>query len=87
MGLLRTILYILLVYYLFKILSKWFAPKLFRYAAKKTEAHFKGQFGNFAQEPTPSKQNEGEVSFDNKNTPKSNPSKKVGEYIDFEEIE
>ena len=37
MGLLRTILIILLIYYGFKILSKIFAPVLFKYAAKKAE--------------------------------------------------
>ena len=87
MGFLRTILIILLVYYLFKILVKWFGLKLFNYAAKKTEAHFRGQYGRFSEQEQTEEEPVGKVSFDKKHSPKSNPSKNVGEYIDFEEIE
>ncbi len=44
MGLLRTILIILLIYYGIKILSRIFAPVLFKYAAKKAEERFGGAF-------------------------------------------
>ena len=87
MGFLKTILIIILVYYLFKILVKWFGLKLFNYAAKKTEAHFRGQYGGFAEQGQTKEEPVGKVSFDKKHSPKSNLSKKVGEYIDFEEVE
>lgn len=87
MGLLKTVLILLLVYYLLKILARWFAPKLFGYAAKKTEAHFRERFGQFgAQEPANEEQI-GDVIIDKNTTRKSNASKKVGDYIDFEEID
>ena len=86
MSLLKTILIILLVYYLFKILAKWFGPKLFGYAARKTEAHFREQFGQFGNQSS-SEEQIGDIIIDKKSTKKSNTSKKVGDYIDFEEIE
>tara|TARA_R110000851_G_scaffold79901_3_gene176075 strand:- start:152 stop:415 length:264 start_codon:yes stop_codon:yes gene_type:complete len=87
MGFLKTILIVLLVYYLLKILAKWFAPKLFRYAAKKTEEHFKEQFEGFAGHQPQEEEQIGDVIIDKKTTKKKNSSKNVGEYIDFEEIE
>lgn len=87
MGLLRTILIIALVYYGIKILSRIFAPFLIKYAAKKAEQRFGGQFkgfqGNQKQEP-PLK--EGEVTIDK--IPKTkNSNKDVGDYVDYEEID
>lgn len=46
MAFLKTILIILLVYYLLKILARLFAPKILNYAAKKTESHFRQAFDN-----------------------------------------
>jgi hypothetical protein len=87
MGFLKTVLIVLLVYYLLKILAKWFAPKLFRYAAKKTEEHFKERFEGFADQQSKEEEQIGDVIIDKKTTKKKKSSKNVGEYIDFEEIE
>ena len=86
MGFLKAILVIILVYYLLRLLARWFAPKLFTYAARKTEERFREQFGNFqayGEEERPV----GDVSIEKKPTKKSNTSNNVGEYIDFEELE
>ena len=87
MGFLKTILIILLVYYFLKILGKLFAPRMFRYAAKKTEEHFKEKFEGFAEQNNSNEEQIGDVIIENKSTKKKNTSKNVGEYIDFEEIE
>lgn len=87
MGLLRTILIIVLVYYGIKVLSRIFAPFLVKYASKKMEKQFGEQFGDFQKtqrKETPKK--EGEVIIDK--IPKTKTSNKdVGEYVDYEEIE
>lgn len=90
MGLLRTILIILLVYFGFKILARLFAPILLRFVAKKAEQKFGEQFGGFQnpnQQRQQQKQKEGETVIDKMpdGTRTSNP--KVGEYIDYEEID
>jgi hypothetical protein len=87
MGLLRTILIILLVYYGIKVLSRIFAPFLMKYASKKMEKKFGEQFGNFQnnqKKEAPKK--EGEIIIDKIPETKSS-NKDVGEYVDYEEIE
>lgn len=87
MAFLKTILIIILGYYLFKILAKLFAPKIINYAAKKTEAHFKEKFGEFTNQNTTQEQQVGDVIIDKRPTKKGGTSEKVGDYIDFEEID
>ena len=83
-GFLRIILIILLIYYGLKILSRIFAPYLVKYVAKKAEQRFGGQFGQ--QQSKQEQQKEGEVTIDK--APKTETSnKKVGEYVDYEEID
>lgn len=86
MQLLRTILIILFVYYLFKILSRLFAPTLIRYASKKMEKKFGSAFQQ-QQRQTKHTNKDGETSIDKKPKSNSESSKNVGEYIDFEEID
>ncbi|MEA1787465.1 DUF4834 family protein [Arenibacter sp. GZD96] len=82
-----TVLIILLVYYFFKILAKWLAPKILAYVAQKAEARIREQFGTFNSYNTPEKDEIDDISIDKKPAKKYKTSKKVGEYIDFEEIE
>ncbi|MEL0456443.1 DUF4834 family protein [Flavobacteriaceae bacterium SZ-1-7] len=87
MGLLRTILIIALVYYAIKILSRIFAPYLVKYAAKKAEERFGGQFGQFQrQQEKEVPKKEGEVTIDKMPQTKTS-NKDVGDYVDFEEID
>ena len=86
MVLLKTILILILVYYGVKLLLKWLAPKLFTYAIKKMTERFGQQFGGFQNSNQQSNPSRG-TTIDKKPKQRSNPSKKVGEYIDFEEIE
>lgn len=88
MVLLKTILILLLVYYFFKIVFRLFAPRLLNYAAKKTEAHFKESFGQFGgQQSTKDDAEIGKTVVDKESASNRKSSKKVGEYIDFEEID
>ena len=86
MVLLQTILVLIIVYYLIKFLWRIFAPRVLNYAVKKSEERFQGQFtgySNSSQKP----QNEGETTVHRQPNSSRKSSKKVGEYIDFEEIE
>ena len=87
MGFFTTILIILLVYYLFKILIKLFAPKILNYAGKKAEKHFREKFEGFGNQEQTRTTTEGDVIIDSSTTKKTKASNKVGEYIDFEEID
>lgn len=75
-GVLKTILYIIAFYYIFRFLARLFLPILAKKAFEKAEEHLRNQQEQFqrqsAQKP-------------NNNPPKE--KKVVGEYVDFEEIE
>ncbi|WP_298496396.1 DUF4834 family protein [uncultured Algibacter sp.] len=87
MGLLRTILIIVLVYYGIKILSRIFAPFLLKFAAKKAEQRFGDQFGQFQKgQKQGAQKKEGEITIDKIPETKTS-NKNVGEYVDYEEIE
>lgn len=87
MSVLRTILIILLVYYGFKILARFFGPLILKYFTKKATERFGGQFRDFNnQKQQQTKQKEGEISIDKMPENKTS-NKSVGEYVDYEEIE
>jgi len=79
MQLLRTILIIIAVYYAGKFLMRIFAPIMMKYAANKMEQKVKEQFGQH--------QAQQEKQAPKEPIHKSKPTKKVGDYIDFEEID
>ncbi len=87
MAFLRTILIILLVYYGLKILVRLFAPKILSFAAKKAESHFKKTFGGFEAQGSQPEEKVGDVIIDKKPKGNKKDSEKVGEYIDFEEVD
>ena len=87
MAFLKTILIILLVYYLLKILARWFAPKIFSYAAKKTKERFRENFEGFTNQNKDDEEQIGDIIIDKKPTKHNTASKKVGEYIEFEELD
>ncbi|MGC1516582.1 MAG: DUF4834 family protein [Maribacter sp.] len=87
MAFLKTIFIILLVYYGLKFLVRLLAPKILSYAAKKTESHFKDVFEGFNNQAGTSEEKIGDVIINKKSTKKKGDSEKVGEYIDFEELD
>ncbi|SIS56657.1 protein of unknown function [Zobellia uliginosa] len=87
MAFLKTILIIVLIYYLFKLVVKMFAPKIFGYAARKTQEHFNEKFGGFAQQEQARQERVGDVIIEKKPSKGSRSNNQVGDYIDFEEVE
>ncbi|TDQ31531.1 DUF4834 family protein [Zeaxanthinibacter enoshimensis] len=86
MGFIKFIFIMILGYYLLKLIARLVAPSLFKYAARKTEEHFKQQFGQHGQ-PGNESQNIGEVTVDARGKKKDRGKEEIGEYIEFEEIE
>jgi hypothetical protein len=84
-GFLRTILIIMLVYYGVKILMRLFAPYLMKSLVKKAEKRFGQQFGNQPHQAAPKP--EGEITIDKVPRQSKTSNKKVGEYVDYEEID
>lgn len=86
-GLARMLLWIVGIYFLIKILVRIFAPFLIRFAAKKMEKRFGGQFGGFDKKQQSAKQKEGETVIDKMPNDNKPPNKNVGEYIDYEDVD
>ena len=84
-GFLRTIIYMIAFYYLFKFAFKLLAPFLMQKAAKKVEDHLKKQFDAHQNQQNGNNSQSNVNDKTTKNTTK--PTKKVGEYIDFEEVD
>ncbi|CAM1362899.1 DUF4834 family protein [Tenacibaculum soleae] len=83
MNFLRTILIIILVYYVLKFLVKLFAPYLLKKAVDKVQKKAAQQYNN-QQESTV---DEGKTVVDKKPQTTKQSNNSVGEYVDFEEID
>jgi hypothetical protein len=79
LGLLKTLFFLIAIYYIGKFLMRLFAPFLIKYAAKKMEQKVNDQF----DQNKPNSKND----FSKNSKDKMKSTKKVGDYIDFEEID
>ncbi len=86
MKLIQTILIILLIFFGLRILFRLAAPYLMRYIAKKAGERFQNMAGGFKNQNA-QKKPDGEVVIENVPHKERSSNKKVGEYIDYEEIE
>lgn len=80
-GFIKMIFWLIIFYYVVKFLAKIFLPILVKKAVEKAGEKFQ-QNQNFNQ----NQNSKDEIIF-NKNNDKPRETKKVGEYVDFEEIE
>lgn len=80
-GVLRALLWIFAFYYIFKFLARLFLPVIVRKVAQKTEEQIRQQYQNRQHSNGPQPHAPKDRSSD---MPRS--TKKVGEYIDYEEI-
>lgn len=87
MGLLKFILFLLLGYYALKLVARWFAPKVFAYAARKTGEHFQGKFQEHQNGNKRNEERVGDIIIDRSKVSPRRATKKVGEYIEFEEVD
>lgn len=86
MTFLKTILIVLLVYFGLKFLIRLATPYLMRYISKKAGQQFEQFFGNNPN-TNAQREPEGSITIDKKPSHNSQTSKKVGEYVEYEEVE
>lgn len=82
-GILRIVLIIFLVYFGLKILIRWFGPMLLRYVLKKLGNKFQDQY----RQASGFEKQKDETILKSKRPKERKSKEKVGEYIDFEEID
>lgn len=78
MQLLRTILIIIIVYYLVKLFVRYVMPYIARYIIRRTVRNFENQ-------QTQSQKNPGDINVE-KAPPRKKSLDDLGEYVDYEEI-
>lgn len=87
MGFLKTLLIIVAIWYFFKLAFRFFGPILIRTAIKKAGQNFQKQAQGFNKQNT---EDFNSTYTNNQKQPKNfddfREKKKVGEYIEFEEI-
>ncbi len=81
-GFIETICYILMFYYVFKFLARLLLPIMVKKVVEKAGQNFQQQYQN---QQNPNNQEE-KVSAPSSGS-KPRETKKVGEYVDFEEID
>jgi hypothetical protein len=86
-GIVRTIFYMLMFYYVFKFLAKLFLPLLVKKVVQKAGENFEQQ-QRYAQDNSWEKTStKDEVIFNTAKSKNPRETKKVGEYVDYEEID
>jgi hypothetical protein len=86
-GFIKAIFYIIAFYYIFKFLARLFLPILVKKAVEKAGENFQKQQQNAQGNSWQKKPNNDEIIIDTANAKKSRETKKVGEYVDYEEID
>ena len=85
-GIVETIFFILMFYYVFKFLAKLFLPLLVKKVVQKAGENFQQQ--QYAQNNSWEKTNtKDEIIYTTANTKNPKETKKVGDYVDYEEID
>ena len=81
MAFIRILLYALLIYYVIKMIGRFFFPYVFRKSLEK----FEEQYGN--RQERQEEEKEGEISIEKKPDDTSGGKNQEGEYIEFEEVD
>jgi len=87
-GLMKAILYMIAFYYIFKFLAKIFLPVLVKKAVEKAGENFQRQ-QHYSQDNSWQKKrtNNDEIIINTANAKHPRETKKVGDYVDYEEID
>ncbi|TDD98758.1 DUF4834 family protein [Flavobacterium cellulosilyticum] len=86
-GFIRTLFYIIAFYYIFKFLAKLLLPLLVKKVVEKAGENFQKQQQNTQGNSWQKTPNNDEIIIDSANAKKTRETKKVGDYVDYEELE
>ncbi|MFE3866717.1 DUF4834 family protein [Flavobacterium sp. LS2P90] len=86
-GIIKTLFYLIAFYYIFKFLAKLFLPLLVKKVVQKAGENFQRQ-QQYSQDNSWNKtQSKDEVIYNTANAKNPRETKKVGDYVDYEEID
>ncbi|MFV8336588.1 DUF4834 family protein [Flavobacterium sp. RSP29] len=86
-GFIKALFYMIAFYYIFRFLAKLFLPLLVKKVVEKAGENMQKQ-QQYAQDNTWKKtQSKDEVLYNAENAKNQRETKKVGDYVDYEEID
>jgi hypothetical protein len=90
-GLIKAIFYMIAFYYIFRFLAKLFLPVLVKKVVDKAGENFQRQQQQYTQQQQNNSwqktRTNDEVIYDTANAKNPRETKKVGDYVDYEEID
>ena len=87
-GFIKAIFYMIAFYYIFKFLAKLFLPIVVKKVVEKAGQNFQKQQQESSQQTTWKKTpSNDEIIIDTANSKNPRETKKVGDYVDYEEID
>ena len=86
-SMIETVFYIVVFYNLFRILVRMLFPVLVKKAVEKASENFQQQFNAQQRYQSQSYGQQDEIIHDPSKNAKPRETKKVGEYVDYEEID
>jgi hypothetical protein len=86
-GFIRTLFYIIAFYYIFRFLARLFLPLLLKKVVEKAGENFQQQQQRYQQGTWNQSQANDEIIYNTSNAKNPRETKKVGDYVDYEEIE
>lgn len=81
--LLKIVVFLIILYYLLKIVGQVFLPVFMTNRIRKMEEEKQKAYRDYINQK---KKQEGKVTVEVKNTPKGHINPNEGEYVDFEEV-
>jgi hypothetical protein len=86
-GFIKALFYFLAFYYIFKFLARLFLPMLVKKVVEKAGENFQQQQQNTTANSWKKTPNNDEIIINTANAKKPRETKKVGDYVDYEELE
>jgi hypothetical protein len=86
-GFIKALFYFLAFYYIFKFLARLFLPLLVKKVVEKAGENFQKQQQQSQDNSWKKTPNNEEVIYNAPNAKKPRETKKVGDYVDYEELE
>ncbi len=84
-GFIKTLFYLIAIYYILRFLARIFLPVLVKKAVEKAGQNFQQHQNRHYQQQNQSR--DGHITVDSSKAARPRSTKKVGEYVDYEELD
>ena len=86
MGFIKFVFFVIVIYYLFKLIARYVMPYLLSLFIKRAQDQMMGNMSNNSGAKSSKKEGEVSVKTNPQKTSKANKGN-IGDYVDFEEVD